>query len=172
MSAIDVPSDGTVLTMTELMRLIQAHIDRYGVTRATVARRAGMSPQTVQNWRDEIRALPDAHHLRAIAAVIGVPYIVVLDAALTDCGYRDTSTDTADMLEARMRRAVEVDPNILDDLWFALNRMKAERALAQSEPIEPGVAADLLTRLLRQQQQPGAGDLPMAARTEDYPKQD
>jgi transcriptional regulator with XRE-family HTH domain len=170
MSAVDVPPDGTVLTMTELMRLIQAHIDRYGVTRATVARRAGMSPQTVQNWRDEIRALPDAQHLRAIAEVIGVPYTVVLDAALTDCGYRESSTDDAPALEAKMRRAVEVDPAIIDDLWFALNRIKAERALSQSQPIEPGVAADLLTRLLRQQG--GAADLPMAARTEDYPKQD
>lgn len=108
--------------MTELMRLIQAHIDRYGVTRATVARRAGMSPQTVHNWRDEIKALPDADHLRGIAEVIGVPYIVVLDAALSDAGYRDSSIDTADMLEARMRRAVDADPNILDDLWFAINR--------------------------------------------------
>lgn len=156
---------------TELMRLIQAHIDRYGVTRATVARRAGMSPQTVHNWRDEIKALPDAAHLRGIAEVIGQPYTVVLDAALTDAGYRDSATDNAATIEARIRRAAEVDPDIVDDLWFALNRIKAERALTGSHPVESEVAVDLLARILRQQQT-GAGDLPVAARTEDYPKQD
>lgn len=149
------------------MHLIQAHIDRYGVTRATVARRAGMVPQTVHNWRDEIKALPHVDHLRGIAEVIGVPYPVVLDAALADTGYRDSPVDDAATLEARMRRAVESDPAVIDDLWFALNRLKAEIAIAQEQPVEPAVAADLLTRILRQQ-----NDLPVAARTEDYPKTD
>lgn len=153
--------------MTELMRLIQAHIDRYGVTRATVARRAGMSPQTVQNWRDEIKALPEVKHLRGIAEVIGVPYPVVLDAALADAGYRDSAVDDAPSLEARMRRAADADPAIIEEMWFAVNRLKAEQAIAASQPVEPSVAADLLTRILRQQ-----SDLPAAARTEDYPKTD
>ena len=90
--------------MTELMRLIQAHLDRYGVSRAEFARRAGTTPQTVNNWRHELKSLPDATHLRGVAEVTGLPYLIVLDAALVDAGYRP--------------RAVEVDRNI----WFSVGR--------------------------------------------------
>ena len=135
--------------MTELMRLIQAHRDRYGVSRAEFARRAGTSPQTVQNWRDEIKAIPDVRHLKGVAEVTGLPYVVVLDAALVDAGYRDTVTDDAATLEARMRRAVDADPAVLDDLWFAVNRIKAERELGQrSDQSQSRAAADLIARIL------------------------
>lgn len=75
--------------MTELMRLIQGHLDKYGVTRAEFARRAGTTPQTVQNWKDRPTTLPRREHLEGVARVIGVPYEVVLGAALTDAGYSD-----------------------------------------------------------------------------------
>lgn len=75
--------------MTELMRLIQGHLDRYGVTRAEFARRAGTTPQTVQNWKDRPTTLPRREHLEGVARVIGVPYAVVLGAALRDAGYSD-----------------------------------------------------------------------------------
>lgn len=114
--------------MTELMRLIKAHRDRYGVTQAEFARRAGTSSQTVQNWRDKMRAMPEAKHLRGVAEVTGQPYLVILDAALFDSGYTDHMVDTAADLEVRMRRAVEADPAVLDDLWFTVNALKAERA--------------------------------------------
>lgn len=79
--------------MTELMRLIQGHLDKYGVTRAEFARRAGTTPQTVQNWKDRPTTLPRREHLEGVAQVIGLPYIVVLNAALTDAGYREDEID-------------------------------------------------------------------------------
>ncbi len=81
--------------MTELMRLIQTHLDRYGVTRAEFARRAGTTPQTVQNWKDRPTTLPRREHLEGVARVIGVPYKVVLDAALKDAGYQDDELPVA-----------------------------------------------------------------------------
>lgn len=75
--------------MTELMRLIQGHLDKHGVTRAEFARRAGTTPQTVQNWKDRPTTLPRREHLEGVARVIGVPYEVVLSAALKDAGYSD-----------------------------------------------------------------------------------
>lgn len=78
--------------MSELMRLIQAHLDKYGVSRAEFARRAGTTPQTVQNWKNRPGTLPKPEHLRGVADVIGVPFQVVLNAALADAGYsRDES---------------------------------------------------------------------------------
>ncbi len=147
------PSGGTVTGMTRLMRLIRAHLDRYGVTQAEFARRVGTSPQTVQNWRDEIRALPDAKHLHGVAEVIGVPYVLVLEAVLTDAGYLDSDIEDAASLEARMRRAVGAAPAVLDDLWFAVNRLKAERDLLgevapPSDTAESRAAADLIARML------------------------
>lgn len=145
--------DGTVSHMTRLMRLIRAHLDRYGVTQAEFARRAGTSPQTVQNWRDDIKALPEARHLAGVANVIGKPYIVVLDAALADAGYLDSDIDDSATLEARIRRSVLADPAVLDNLWFAVNRMKAERQLLgevspPTDTAESRAAADLIARML------------------------
>lgn len=80
---------GTLRPMTELMRLIQGHLDKYGVTRAEFARRAGTTPQTIQNWMDRPTTLPRREHLEGVARVIGVPYGVVLAAALKDSGYAD-----------------------------------------------------------------------------------
>lgn len=78
------------------MRLIQDHLDRYGVTRAEFARRAGTTPQTVQNWIDRRTTLPRPEHLHGVANVIGKPYRVVLDAALVDAGYLDGSAANTD----------------------------------------------------------------------------
>lgn len=83
--------------MTELMRLIQGHLDKYGVTRAEFARRAGTTPQTVQNWKDRPTTLPRREHLEGVARVIGVPYTVVLNAALKDAGYREDDGDNMPM---------------------------------------------------------------------------
>jgi hypothetical protein len=95
----------TLRPMTELMRLIQGHLDRYGVTRAEFARRAGTTPQTVQNWKDRPTTLPRREHLEGVARVLGVPYAVVLNAALSDAGYRDSDevTDLADAARTQNR---------------------------------------------------------------------
>lgn len=140
--------------MTRLMRLIRQHLDRYGVTQSEFARRAGTSPQTVQNWRDQIKALPDARHLLGVAEVTNLPYVVVLDAALADAGYLPSDVDDVATLEARMRRSVRDNPAVLDDLWFAVNRLKAEQQMlgevsAPSSSAESRAAADLIARMLR-----------------------
>ena len=80
---------GKITPVSELLNLIQAHLDRYGVTRSEFARRAGTTPQTVQNWKDRPTTLPRREHLEGVARVLGVPYEVVLSAALQDAGYSD-----------------------------------------------------------------------------------
>lgn len=68
--------------------LIQAHMDTqpYEVRPADVAKALGVSRQTVANWR-EPSSLIEKKHLQAIAELIGVPYVRVLDALLEDIGY-------------------------------------------------------------------------------------
>lgn len=74
--------------MGQLYDLIQQHIDSQGyeVSVAQVARKIGVSRQTVLNWREPTK-LPDREHLQAVARVTGVPYQRVLDAVLDDIGY-------------------------------------------------------------------------------------
>lgn len=92
--------------MSELMRLIQSHLDRYGVTRATFAKRVGTTPQTVQNWKSRSTTMPRPEHLKGVAKETGIPYLIVLDAALMDAGYRDSLADDLDALEVRIARYV------------------------------------------------------------------
>lgn len=147
-----------VCAMTELMRIIQAHLDRYGVSRAEFARRAGTTPQTVNNWRHQLKSLPDAAHLRGVAEVTGVPYLIVLDAALVDAGYRDSMVDDPAALTAGIRRAVEVDSSVLHELAVLVTHLRSEHdagqpaATADPAPLddaETRAVADMITRILR-----------------------
>lgn len=76
--------------MGRLFDLIQAHVDSqpYDVTMASVARRLGVSRQTVLNWRTPTKLI-DKEHLVAIAEVTHLPYAIVRDALLHDIGYLD-----------------------------------------------------------------------------------
>jgi transcriptional regulator with XRE-family HTH domain len=98
------------------MRLIQAHLDNYGVKRAEFARRAGTTPQTVQNWQDRPRTLPNVKHLKGVAEVTGIPYLIVLDAALKDAGYRDTLVDDIKTLRVRIARAARASDNVIGEI--------------------------------------------------------
>lgn len=74
--------------MGRLFDLLQTHVDAqpYDVSWADVARKIGVSRQTVLNWREPKKLIaPD--HLEAVARVTGVPYLRVLDALLKDIGY-------------------------------------------------------------------------------------
>ncbi len=74
--------------MPQLMSIIDAHLEKYGVREAAFARTVNASPQTISAWRHRgIRALPTAALLRSVADITGHPYLEVLDAALTDAGY-------------------------------------------------------------------------------------
>lgn len=88
------------------MRLIQSHLDRYGVTRATFAKRIGTTPQTVQNWKTRSTTMPKPEVLKGVADETKVPYLIVLDAALKDAGYRDSLADDLRALKVRIARYV------------------------------------------------------------------
>lgn len=76
--------------VSELMKLVQAHLNKYGVKEAEFARRIGTAPQTVANWKSRGTTLPSRRLLEGVAAVIGLPYQRVLDAALIDAGYQSS----------------------------------------------------------------------------------
>lgn len=74
--------------MGRLFDLIQHHVDTqsYDVTLAQVAKRIGVSRQTVLNWRNPTKLI-DKKHLVAISRVTGVRYATVLEALLDDIDY-------------------------------------------------------------------------------------
>lgn len=74
--------------MGELWGIIQAHLDRYGVTEAAFARRMGAPAQTLNGWKIQgLRRLPGRGLLEAVARETSTPYAEVLAAALVDIGY-------------------------------------------------------------------------------------
>lgn len=76
--------------MGQLWKIVQAHIDAspYPPSERQVAMKLGISPTALSNWRAPKR-LPDVENLRALARLTGVPYSEVLEAALTDTGYKE-----------------------------------------------------------------------------------
>lgn len=80
--------------MGNLWALIQAHVDEYGVTPATIAKRIKSSPQTLSNWKLRgVRDVPETRLLRALAVEIRQPYLKVLTAALIDAERLDPDLD-------------------------------------------------------------------------------
>lgn len=74
------------------------------VSDAEIARRSGMTPANLSQWRSNgVRGWPARATLDALASTIGRPYREVLNAALADTGYADTGPRTA---EARTYREV------------------------------------------------------------------
>ncbi|WP_378735986.1 hypothetical protein [Nocardia brasiliensis] len=86
--------------MSELLRLVQNHIDRWGVKKAEFARRVGSAPQTLYTWAARpLRQLPDKRILEGIAREAQYPYWLVVDAALIDSGYRRSYPDVVEICE-------------------------------------------------------------------------
>lgn len=85
--------------MSELGKLIQAYIDSqvYPPTDSAVARKLGVSRSALGKWKRG-DAMPSPDNLRAIATLLGVGYMRVLDAALIDDGYlpKDGDGDVRD----------------------------------------------------------------------------
>lgn len=91
--------------MGRLWDIVQRHIDAspYPPSERQVAAKLGVSPTTLANWR-EPKKLPSRENLEAIAALAGVRYSVVLDAALYDTGYHEGTVVT---LRARPVTTIE-----------------------------------------------------------------
>lgn len=86
--------------------LLQRYRTARGISEVELAKRIGVSRQTLVNWRiGPLRAMPATAHLRAAARELGAPYREVLEAALRDSGYL---TD-ADLTEPRPYAAVHAD---------------------------------------------------------------
>ena len=73
-----------------LASLVDEYKQRRGLTDAATAERLGMSRMNLNLWRREgLRALPTRERLESVAAAIDVPYTLVLETVLTECGYLD-----------------------------------------------------------------------------------
>ncbi len=74
--------------MSELKQLVENYTSRNERSMSWVARKMDVSPQTLSSWWHRgTKRLPTPENLRSLAAVLGVPYRYVLEAALTDAGY-------------------------------------------------------------------------------------
>lgn len=75
--------------MGRLFELIEAHRsshEPYPPSYSRIAEQVGVARQTLLNWRDPTGWIR-REHLEALAEVLGVPYIRLLDAMLEDIGY-------------------------------------------------------------------------------------
>jgi len=88
-----------------LIAIVQAHMDRHGVSEASVARRIGTTPATVNTWRNgQMKRPPRREYLDKLADLTGVDYCEVLVAALSDTGFlAPRSTDRFGVGAARTR---------------------------------------------------------------------
>ena len=77
---------------SRLVELIDAHKHTYGVSEAELARRIGITRQTLYLWRTRgLRGLPARATLDGMATELHLPYVRVLEAALRDVGYLDAT---------------------------------------------------------------------------------
>lgn len=69
--------------------LIDEHLGRmeFPPSKRRLAERLGVAPQTITNWQNGLKELPDRDNLEAVAAFVGRTYGEVLNAALSDTGY-------------------------------------------------------------------------------------
>lgn len=79
--------------MSQLLAIIDEYKDAHGApSDSSIARAIGVAPQTISSWRRRgIKNPPAVETLRALADLTRLPYQdYVLQAALYDCGWRDT----------------------------------------------------------------------------------
>lgn len=94
--------------MGHLWAIAQAHMDRYGVRAAALARKMGTAPQTLDSWKNRgIKRLPERWLLEALARETGTPYEVVLRAALRDIAYLPDDGDGERVTSERATFALE-----------------------------------------------------------------
>jgi len=131
--------------MGRLWELIQRHIDNapYPPSERTVARKLGVSPTTLGNWRDP-KKLPTRENLQAIADLVGVRYAVVLDAALFDTGYHEASPTAVLQLRRRPVSSVEAELRVARANLRDWDDQKLRGAGAKSHRAELQASVDAL----------------------------
>jgi transcriptional regulator with XRE-family HTH domain len=131
------------MDMSELWKIVQTHLDEYGVSEAEFARRMGSSPQTLSSWKLRgLKKLPDKRLLEAVADQTRASYDDVLGAALVDIGY----AQRRGVASGRSHHgAWELDHRILAELSLKGDELESYASTAQSvdedDDIEDAVAA-------------------------------
>lgn len=73
--------------MNELWKIVQKYLDDTGAREAALARKMGMSPQGLNQWKKPLKTLPARKYLEALADQTRTPYRVVLQAAIESSPY-------------------------------------------------------------------------------------
>lgn len=83
-------------TSRSLWSLVVAHQAKTGASTTEIARRIGVTRQTLADWRTTglTGRVPKRSTLDGLAEALGRPYRVVLEAALADAGYLDEDEAT------------------------------------------------------------------------------
>lgn len=115
------------------------------VSDAEIARRAGMTPANLSQWRSKgVRGLPARSTLDALASTIGRPYREVLDAALTDTGYAAIHSSTAAVVTRPYQAVLDDAVQVLTEAARLTNQPARQKPDGSWEP-DPhadGVAID------------------------------
>ncbi|TSD68085.1 hypothetical protein [Aeromicrobium piscarium] len=119
--------------------LVQAHIDDTGVTEATIAKRAGTKPQTINSWKARgLTKLPEAWLIKSLAREVRVPYREMLDAVLRDIRYLPEEVVGDERDSAPNTPGPEGPaPDELERLRAEREAKKAKRSAARRRPQEP-----------------------------------
>jgi hypothetical protein len=80
--------------MNELWKIVQKYLDDTGAREAALARKMGMSPQGLNQWKKPLKTLPVRKYLEALADQTRTPYAVVLQAAINSSPYALDNPDT------------------------------------------------------------------------------
>lgn len=139
--------------MSEFVGLIQQYLDRHGSRWAAFARNVGVASQTVSKWKTNPGMFPEPDHLKCVAEVTGVPYLIVLDAVLKDAGYRDSTVDDLRALKVRIaryarasRRGAEELREFLEDRTYpddaVLDALQPEMTTAELNDVIDKMIAD------------------------------
>lgn len=131
--------------MGRLWELIQSHMDKqqYGVSERTIARKLGVSPTTLGNWR-EPKKLPSRENLQAIADLVGVRYSVILDAALFDTGYHEAAPAAVVQLHPRPVATIEAELRVAMENLEDWDRQKVRGKGAEAQRRELRARVDAL----------------------------
>lgn len=77
--------------MSRLGDLIQTYLDAHpGLEKQELARRAGITPQSLSGWANDttvMKQYPETRHIMGLADAMGLNYTDVLDAITLDLGF-------------------------------------------------------------------------------------